>query len=162
MWRTHASELQFLFDPNAFFPNVDYPVPSDPFPLSRDERRLSREMVQYWTNFVATLDPNHSRTGSKPDLVAWGGERDEDFWRRYDSTSDDVQALATPLPHTRTSILGRSTSATSGSNLASKAAFKIWVEEKRRDAHVAGSAPGAVVPYVSRRFRLVLRGEPKA
>ena len=97
---THASELQFIFDPNAFFPNVDYQVATDPFPLSSDEQRLSREMVQYWTNFVATLDPNRSRTGSRPDLVSWGGERDEDFWRRYDSASDDVQALATPHPHT--------------------------------------------------------------
>ncbi len=95
---THASELQFIFDPNAFFPNVDYPVPTDPFPLSPDERRLSRDMVRYWTNFVATLDPNRSETGSKPDLVEWGGERYPDFWRRYDSTSDDVQALTTPRP----------------------------------------------------------------
>src|SRR5271166_3025355 len=95
---THASELQFIFDPSAFFPNVDYPVPTDPFPLSPDERRLSRDMVRYWTNFVATLDPNHSGTGSKPDLVEWGGERYGDYWRRYDSTSDDVQALTTPNP----------------------------------------------------------------
>jgi para-nitrobenzyl esterase len=89
----HASELQFIFDPNAFFPNVDCPVPTDPFPLSPDERRLSQEMVRYWTNFVATLDPNNSggRAGS-------GGERYEDFWQRYDSTSDDVQALITPYP----------------------------------------------------------------
>jgi para-nitrobenzyl esterase len=96
---THASELQFVFDPNAFFPNVDYQVPTDPFPLSPDERRLSRDMVRYWTNFVATLDPNHFGTGAKPDLLGWGGERYGDFWRRYDSTSDDVQALATPDPH---------------------------------------------------------------
>jgi para-nitrobenzyl esterase len=96
---THASELQFIFDPNAFFPNVDYQVPTDPFPLSPDERRLSRDMVRYWTNFVATLDPNHFGTGAKPDLVGWGGERYGDFWRRYDSMSDDVQALATPDPH---------------------------------------------------------------
>ena len=95
----HASELQFIFDPNAFFPNVNYPVPTDPFPLSADEQHLSREMVRYWTNFVATLDPNHSGTGSKPDLAASGGERYGDFWRRYDSTSDDVQALTTPRPH---------------------------------------------------------------
>jgi hypothetical protein len=35
----------------------------------------------------------------KPNLAGWGGERYEDFWRRYDSTSDDVQALTTPHPH---------------------------------------------------------------
>jgi para-nitrobenzyl esterase len=96
---THASELQFIFDPNAFFPNVDYPVPTDPFPLSPVERVLSREMVRYWTNFVATLDPNHSATGSKPSLAAWGGERYGDFWPRYDGASDDAQALAPPHPH---------------------------------------------------------------
>jgi para-nitrobenzyl esterase len=97
---THASELQFLFDPNAFFPNFDYQVPTDPFPLSAAERDLSRDMVRYWTNFVATLDPNHSGTGSKPDLAAWVGGRHGDFWRRYDGASDDVQALTTPHPHT--------------------------------------------------------------
>jgi carboxylesterase type B len=47
----HASELQFIFDPNAFFPNVDYQVPTDPFPLSPDERRLSQEMVRYCAGF---------------------------------------------------------------------------------------------------------------
>ena len=95
----HASELQFIFNPNAFFPNVDYQVPTDPFPLSPAEQGLSRDMVRYWTNFVATLDPNQSGTGLKPSLAGLGGERDGDFWRRYDSTSDDVQALTTPLPH---------------------------------------------------------------
>jgi para-nitrobenzyl esterase len=95
---THASELQFIFDPNAFFPNVDYPVPTDPFPLSPAEQNLSREMIQYWTNFVATLDPNHSGTESKPALAGWGGEGYRDYWRRYDSTSDDVQALTAPYP----------------------------------------------------------------
>ena len=96
---THASELQFVFDPNAFFPNIDYPVATDPFPLSPDEQRLSRQMIRYWTNFVMTLDPNRSGTAWKPDPVGWGGERNGDFWRRYDSTSDDVQALTTPYPH---------------------------------------------------------------
>ena len=95
----HASELQFIFDPNAFFPNVDYQVPTDPFPLSPAEQQLSGKMVRYWTNFVVTLDPNHFGTGSKPDLVGWGGERYGDFWRRYDSASDDAQALTTPHPH---------------------------------------------------------------
>ena len=96
---THASELQFVFDPNSFFPNVDYPVATDPFPLSPDEQRLSRQMIRYWTNFVTTLDPNRSGTEWKPDPVGWGGERNGDFWRRYDSTSDVVQALTTPYPH---------------------------------------------------------------
>jgi para-nitrobenzyl esterase len=96
---THASELQFIFDPDGFFPNVDYPVPTDPFPLSADEQQLSREMVRYWTNFVTTLDPNHSGTGWQPGPVVWGGERYGDYWQRYDSTSDGVQALTTPRSH---------------------------------------------------------------
>jgi para-nitrobenzyl esterase len=95
---THASELQFIFNPNAFFPNVDYPVPTDPFPLSSDEQRLSQEMIRYWTNFVKTLDPNHSGNGWQPSLAGWGGGRG-DFWLRYDSASDDIQALTTPYPH---------------------------------------------------------------
>ena len=95
---THASELQFIFDPNGFFPNVDYPVPTDPFPLSPAEQRLSRDMVRYWTNFVATLDPNRSGTGSKPGLVGWGEERHGDGWLPYDSKDDNVQALTTTSP----------------------------------------------------------------
>ncbi len=94
----HASELQFIFNPNAFFPNVDYQVPTDPFPLSPVEQQLSREMVRYWTNFVTTLDPNLSGTGPKPVLAEWGGNYG-DFWPRYVGASDDVQALSTPYPH---------------------------------------------------------------
>jgi para-nitrobenzyl esterase len=95
----HASELQFIFNPSAFFPNLDYPVTTDPFPLSSDEQNLSREMIQYWINFVATLDPNDSGKGSKPALAGWSGEHSGDFWPRYISASDDVQALTTPYPH---------------------------------------------------------------
>jgi para-nitrobenzyl esterase len=100
----HASELQFIFDPNEFFPNINYQVPTNPFPLSSDEKRLSREMIRYWTNFVATLDPNYSGMGWKPDLAGWGGERYGDFWRRYDTTSHIVQALTTPHPHPESSF----------------------------------------------------------
>jgi hypothetical protein len=56
-------------------------------------------MIRYWTNFVTTLDPNDSGMGWKPDPAGWGGGRDGDFWRRYDSTSDDFQSLTTPFPH---------------------------------------------------------------
>ena len=95
----HASELQFIFNPNAFFPNINYQVPTDPFPLSPAEQHLSRQMIRYWTNFVATLDPNYSGMGWKPDPAGWGGGGYGDYWPRYYSTSDDFQALTTPFPH---------------------------------------------------------------
>jgi hypothetical protein len=55
-------------------------------------------MVRYWTNFVATLDPNRPGTGWKPDLAGWGEERDGDGWLPYDSKDDNVQALTPPYP----------------------------------------------------------------
>ena len=97
----HASELQFIFNPNVFFHKHTSTIGSrrSESTLSPAEQGLSlRHVVRYWTNFVATLDPNQSGTGLKPSLAGLGGERDGDFWRRYDSTSDDVQALTTPLP----------------------------------------------------------------
>jgi para-nitrobenzyl esterase len=96
---THASELQFIFNPNGFFPNLYNQVPTDPFPLSPDEKRLSRQMIRYWTNFVATLDPNFSGMGWKPDPAGWGGGGYGDYWPRYDSASDAVEALTTRFPH---------------------------------------------------------------
>jgi para-nitrobenzyl esterase len=95
----HASELQFIFNPNAFFPNINYQVPTDPFPLSLAEQNLSRQMIQYWTNFVATLDPNYSGMGWRPGAAGWGGQGYGNFWPPYYSTSDDLQALATPQPY---------------------------------------------------------------
>jgi para-nitrobenzyl esterase len=96
---THASELQFIFDPDGFFPNINYQVSTDPFPLSPAEERLSREMVRYWTNFVATLDPNRPAAGGRIFPAGWSGERYGEGWLPYDSKNDDVQALTTPYPH---------------------------------------------------------------
>jgi para-nitrobenzyl esterase len=96
---THTDELQFIFDPNGFFPNIDYQVPTDPFRLSAAEERLSLEMVRYWTNFVATLDPNRSAVGTKIFPTGSSGEPYGQGWVPYDSKDDNVQALATPYPH---------------------------------------------------------------
>jgi para-nitrobenzyl esterase len=95
----HASELQFIFNPDGFFPNINYQVPTDPFPLSPAEERLSHEMVRYWTNFVAALDPNRSAVGAQIFPAGWSGERYGEGWLPYDSKDDNIQALATPHPH---------------------------------------------------------------
>ncbi|MBV8120538.1 MAG: carboxylesterase family protein, partial [Alphaproteobacteria bacterium] len=91
---THASELQFIFNPDGFFPNINYQVATDPFPLSPAEKRLSQEMVRYWTNFVATLDPNRSGTGAQIRQIRYGTG-----WPSYVSADDNAQALTTPYPH---------------------------------------------------------------
>jgi para-nitrobenzyl esterase len=95
---THASELQFIFDPNGFFPNIDYPVPTDRFPLSPAEERLSQAMVRSWTNFVATRDPNRSAAEPQMHSAASNEERYGEGWLPYDSKDDNVQALTTPHP----------------------------------------------------------------
>lgn len=91
----HASELQYLFNPDAFFPNLTYDVPSDPFPLSPQQRALSHAMIRYWTNFVATLDPNRSSGGFRTvDFDPGEG----DVWLPYSPAADNFQALLTPHP----------------------------------------------------------------
>ena len=63
----HLAELPYLFD-------VDY---ADP--LSADQRRLSEEMITYWTRFAHTGDPN---------------DRDVPSWPRFRSGAPYVQSLA--------------------------------------------------------------------
>ena len=55
----HASELQFLFDDAQF-----------PGPRTADERRLSDQMIAYWTNFAHTGDPNGPSTPTWPRFEA--------------------------------------------------------------------------------------------
>jgi para-nitrobenzyl esterase len=95
---THTDELQFIFDPNGFFPNYNYQVATDPFPLSPAEERLSRAMVRYWTNFVETLDPNRSAAQPQTRSAASNEERSGEGWLPYDSNDDNLQALTTPFP----------------------------------------------------------------
>ena len=73
----HGAELQYLFDVGFFFE------------LNPAQLQLSQAMVEYWTNFAATGDPNG---GSLP------------TWSLYDPTTDVFQSLLPPTPTTETSF----------------------------------------------------------
>jgi para-nitrobenzyl esterase len=51
----HASEVQYLFNDEQFRT-----------PLTADQRRLSDQMIRYWTNFAHTGDPNGGGTPPWP------------------------------------------------------------------------------------------------
>jgi para-nitrobenzyl esterase len=71
----HAAELQFLFIGDFF----GFPV----LPLSADEQALSDAMVNYWTRFGKTGNPNSPSTP---------------FWAPYSSSTDQFQSLIPPTP----------------------------------------------------------------
>ena len=56
---THGSELQYFF-PAASLTHLPAPPPQ----LSPDQRQLSRTMMQYWTQFAKTGEPNGPNTPS--------------------------------------------------------------------------------------------------
>ncbi|WP_214407477.1 carboxylesterase/lipase family protein [Pseudonocardia lacus] len=70
MGAEHASDLWSLFD-----------LAGMPAPLDPEQRRLSEQMIDYWTSFAATGDP---------------GNADGPAWPRFDAAADPphVQALA--------------------------------------------------------------------
>ena len=71
----HASELQFLW-------NMTLSSSSPPaMPLTSDEQALSATMVNYWTQFAKTGDPNGS--GSP-------------MWPAYTAANDSILTLDTP------------------------------------------------------------------
>jgi para-nitrobenzyl esterase len=70
----HASEIQYLF-------NLRHTVPAPD--LTHDQRRLSRAMTTYWTNFARTGSPN------------WFGQP---VWPAYDTARDEMQSLVPPVP----------------------------------------------------------------
>jgi para-nitrobenzyl esterase len=76
----HASEIQYLF---GLRPSVP-----DPVALNEDQRRLSRDMVHYWTQFARNGDPNSRHLTHVP------------FWPAYDRTADQFQSLTPPGPST--------------------------------------------------------------
>jgi para-nitrobenzyl esterase len=71
MGASHAAELQYLFANFGLSP------------LSPAQQTLSATMVEYWTRFAKTGDPN---AGSAP------------AWPRYTSASDRFLSLAPPAP----------------------------------------------------------------
>ncbi|MBV8616461.1 MAG: carboxylesterase family protein [Acetobacteraceae bacterium] len=88
----HASELQYLFNPDLFFPNTTYP--SNPFPLNGEQRALSRDMVRFWTNFISTLNPNQPGQNT-PERSARAGSGG---WTVFSATAGNVEALVEPSP----------------------------------------------------------------
>jgi para-nitrobenzyl esterase len=68
----HASEIQYLFDTPAAFPQA----------LNADQQRLSDAMVGYWTRFARTGKPSARRAPR---------------WRRFDVDSE-MMSLVAPSP----------------------------------------------------------------
>lgn len=73
----HAAELQYLFSFNRGTPPVFTP----------GQITLSQNMIRYWTRFAWQGNPNSAGTPS---------------WPRYDTTSQQFQALVPPTPMTAT------------------------------------------------------------
>jgi para-nitrobenzyl esterase len=73
----HTSELQFLFP-------MFHGARGTPQPLSDAQQRLSDMMVDYWTAFARTGNPN------SPGNPAWAA---------YSPDQDNLQVLDLPAPH---------------------------------------------------------------
>jgi len=72
----HASELQYLFNLRTAFPIT---------PLTADQQQLAGNMVDYWTEFGESGNPNQSNTP---------------FWPQFSVAGDAVQSLVPPTPAT--------------------------------------------------------------
>lgn len=72
----HASELQYLFNLRAAFPTT---------PLDAGQQQLAGTMVDYWTQFAGSGDPNQSGTPG---------------WPTFNLLNDDIQSLVPPTPAT--------------------------------------------------------------
>lgn len=68
----HADEIQYLFD-------TESRIPAEP--LDEDQERLSDAMVDYWTTFARTGQPNAI---------------DRRFWPRFRAETERVLSLETP------------------------------------------------------------------
>jgi para-nitrobenzyl esterase len=71
----HSAEVPYLFTTGNVF--------ALPELLSPKQRRLSRAMVSYWTQFAKTGDPNSSG---------------EPLWSPYSASTDEFQSLIPPVP----------------------------------------------------------------
>jgi len=85
----HGSELPFSFD--------SYPIAN--FTGTPDETVLANNMVDYWSNFAKTGDPNRSSL-SKP-----SEESNLVNWPQYTQNNDAALRLVTPTPIVQTGIL---------------------------------------------------------
>jgi para-nitrobenzyl esterase len=72
----HASELPYLFDSTTF-------AGGGHAPFSPEQEQLSAAMVDYWTQFARTGNPNGSRSPQ---------------WPAYTSANDTYQSLEPPTP----------------------------------------------------------------
>ena len=77
----HASEIQYLFNLRSPLP------PSQIVALTPSQEKLSRTMVDYWTNFARTGNPNWFNTP---------------FWPQYDAKVDAIASLEPPKPRIET------------------------------------------------------------
>lgn len=72
----HTAELQYLFDGLDLFGGPPNPLTQKQFPLSE-------AMVNYWTQFAKTGNPNSA---------------DEPVWAPYSDSANDFESLVTPMP----------------------------------------------------------------
>jgi para-nitrobenzyl esterase len=78
----HTAELQYLFKNADFFG-----LPQGR--LSHTQAQLSKAMIDYWTHFAETGDPNSS---------------DEPVWEPYSAQMDEFQSLVPPAPMTESNF----------------------------------------------------------
>jgi para-nitrobenzyl esterase len=72
----HASELPYLFDSTTF-------AGGGHAPFTPEQEQLSATMIEYWTQFAKTGDPNGTRVPQ---------------WPAYTSANDTYQSLEPPTP----------------------------------------------------------------
>jgi para-nitrobenzyl esterase len=77
----HASELNYLF---KYRPSIP-----DSVPLDAVQRQLSQTMIDYWTQFARTGNPNSSSVQA---------------WPAYQTSTDQRQSLSPPAPYTQSSF----------------------------------------------------------
>lgn len=68
----HSAEIQYLFNSQGI-----------PAPFTNEQQQLSYAMIDYWTRFAKTGNPNSRMTT---------------YWPPYDANTDRVQSLSPPTP----------------------------------------------------------------
>jgi para-nitrobenzyl esterase len=78
----HTAELQYLFHINDA---VFFAIPQEP--LSPEQQELSVAMIDYWTQFAKTGNPNSP---------------DQPYWPAYHAWNNSFQSLVPPMPQVET------------------------------------------------------------